>query len=371
MSTDPQPASRASRAIVIGFCAVLAAAWVVPGAPVDENRARTEFPAFSRAGLASASDFRVVDAALIDRLGLKGDVVGAVGSALLAANVSTSPQVFLGPQGDTFFAPDFSLACEQRPLIPDAVTRISAMRDTLQRRGIDFVYAIAPDRTSIERDSLGPLTGPLMRCSDAVRAELEAAAAQPGSPLLVGWDEVEAVPGDRYIEGDTHWSGHAAVVFSRLLVDRLGADGVAEPGVFDPADVHPDVTVDYVGGLYALLGVDRSVPVTLYTTVRDGVTVRYENEEHDGAVSQRWTSTGPGLIPGRTLILHDSFFYMEDSVLAPYFADLTSLPVTSLSTPGVLATLDGYDHVIVQQVQRTVPAFLDQIESADWITSGR
>ncbi len=134
MSTAPQPASRASRAIVIGFCAVLAAAWVVPGAPVDENRARTEFPAFSRAGLASASDFRVVDAALVDRLGLKGDVVGAVGSALLAANVSTSPQVFLGPQGDTFFAPDFSLACEQRPLIPDAVTRISALRDTLQRR---------------------------------------------------------------------------------------------------------------------------------------------------------------------------------------------------------------------------------------------
>jgi len=363
--------TRTSRAIVLAFAAVLAGVWLIPGVAVDENRAITDFPVLSSAGLASAEYFRTIDAALVDRLPLKGDVVSAVGATLVADNVSTSSQVFVGPSGETFLTDEFVVACTLRPVIPGTDARIRDLRDAFAARGIDFVYAIAPDKTSIERDAIGPLADPLMRCADATRDDLQAMADEPDSPMFVAWSELEALPGRRYIEGDTHWTGKTAAVFAGLLLDRLGADGVARPGIFERGDLHPQAVIDYVGGLYTLVGVDRSTPVTLFTTKREGVDVEYEAEVHDGAITDRWISTGPDLIEGRTLVLHDSFYDMADAVLAPYFADITALPLTSMTTPGTLATLDGYDHVIVVQVQRTVPVFLREIEAAEWITAGR
>lgn len=368
---DEQRPTRAARLIVVGFALLLASAWLVPGDAANENRALTAFPAVTAEGLESATFFRSVDAALVDRMGLKGDVVSAVGGTLLAANISNSDQVFLGPGGETFLTDDFVLACRQRTEIAAMEVRLDAVRDELAAHGIDFLYAVAPDRTSIDRAQIGPLADRLMRCADASRVDLQTMADRPGSPLFVAWDEISGIAGERYIPGDTHWNGKVSTVFAQLLLDRLAEDGVARPGIFDSSDLHPRGTTAYVGGLYGLMGVDRSATVTVFGTVRDGVETDYDEEEHDGVVTQHWTSTGPDLIEGRTLILQDSFFDLHAAVLAPYFADLTAVPMDSITNPGALAQLDGYDHVIVEQVQRSVPNNLLEIPKAGWITSGR
>jgi hypothetical protein len=363
---------KGSRAIVIAVSAALAGVWLIPGGAVDENRPVREFPDPSRAGLASASDFRAVDDALIDRLPAKGSVVSLVGDAVIDLGLSPTQTVFRGPAGDPFLSEDVTYACTTRPRIAimDVITR--DIDGYLGAYGIDFMWAVAPDKSAVERDAIGPLADLLMRCSDANRADLESFAETPGSPLLVAWDELIADPERTYLPGDSHWNSHGGAVFVELIMDRLGEEGLVRPGVFDPGALVRSRTYHPNGGLYLFMGGFRAEPTTLLASEREGIVTTYGVEwGQDGYLTQRWVSTGPDLVEGRTLLLHDSFAYYNAEILAPYFADLTSVHLASLGTPPALATVDGYDYVIIQQVQRAVPYFVDDLPAATWITAGR
>jgi hypothetical protein len=357
--------------IVIVVSLLLAGVWLIPGARVAENRGHHFFPDVSRAGLASSADFRAIDAALLDRLGVRGTVIDELAAGLVGAGLSPNAEVFRGPSGEPFVSTDFTYTCYSRPQV-EAVDTISRyLRAVLADRHIDVLYAVAPDKSSIERDALGPAADLIMTCADANRATLQGFADAADSPLLVGWDELAALPGSAYMFDDTHWTQQAAAVYAGLLIDRLGADGVAPPGLFDPADVVERGTVAYDNDVLGLMGVDAPESVARLVSERPGVVTTRDAEKHDGVTTRRWTSTGPDLIDGRTLVLHDSFFEVNREVLAPYFADLTALPLSSIGEPGTLASLDGYDHVIILQVQRFVPSFVGDIPTAAWITAGR
>jgi hypothetical protein len=115
------------------------------------------------------------------------------------------------------------------------------------------------------------------------------------------------------------------------------------------------------------MGADSTETITNFVVERPGVTTTLDE---DGGL-QHWvsTSTSAPLIGGRTLILRDSMFYTNGALLAPYFADLTT--IHSKDAAAVGATLEsGYDLVIIQQVQRTVPAFFDQVVDAPWLAKG-
>lgn len=361
--------NRGARILVIGISLALAAVWVIPGVTANENRAVREFPDPSRAGVLSAADFRAVDAALLDRLPAKGSVVAVLGAGLVGAGLSTTTGVFRGPGGEPFLGQDFVNSC--LPGRVDAADGLARdVRDALAQHGIRFVYAIAPDKSSIERDQLGPAADLLLTCSDAARVTLEAAAARPDSPLLVAWDELSADPRRLYLYGDSHWNPDGGALFAELLIDRLGEEGIATSGVFERDDLAVIKEIAPDGDLFFIMGAHVPQPTTLLYSAREGVEVRGESDFHDGVYTQRWVSTGPDLIPGRTLLLHDSYLAYNQDVLSPYFADLTALPLSSLNTPGALASLWGYDTVIVQQVQRSVPDYLDQIAAQNWIRVG-
>lgn len=361
------------RLVVSVVALALGAVWLVPGVALEENRAVRQFPDPSRAGLASGGDFRDVDAALVDRLGVKGTVVSLVGDAIVDAGLSPTDSVFRGPTGEPFLSNDVTGACLTRPRIAgmDAFSR--DVDSYFDYYGIDFLWAIAPDKSSVMRDAIGPAADLLMACADANRADLEADAAGAGSPLLVGWNELIADPERTYLWGDSHWNSHGGAVFAELVLDRLGADGIASPGVFDESALVRTKTYHPNGGLYLFMGAYRPEPTTLLVTQREGVvTTHTEEVGPDGRLTERWVSTGPDLIPGRTLVLHDSFWFYNDDVVAPYFADVTSVNTASLSSPSALAMIDGYDLVIIQQVQRQVPLYIDGIAAAGgWIAAGR
>lgn len=371
MDDQHTPRRRAARLVVIGFCLVLGGVWLIPGAAADENRALADFPAFSAADGASAAYFRGVDAALIDHLPVRGRVITAVGAGLVDAGFSTSRDVFISPSGEPYYTGDFTFSCLLRPQISLTDSRIRDLRGLFAAHHIDLLWAIPPDKTSAERERLGPLGSRLMRCADANRADLQAMADTPGSPLLVGWNEFSAAPGSHYLYGDSHWTSEGAALFAGLIIERLSRDGVARPGLWDAEAVTDVGSRDIEPDLFRLMGVTRSEPVSHLISKRDGIDIDFDTEDHDGLSTIRWQTTGPDVIPGRTLILHDSFFDLHEDVLAPYFADLTSVPLSTLATPGALAMLDGYDHVIVEQVQRFTPLHISEIADASWITAGR
>jgi hypothetical protein len=373
MDDDQKAAGRrASRAIVIAAAAALAAVWLVPGTAADENRPPRDFPRLSRPGLMSASDFRSIDGALVDRLPAKGGVVSVVSNAVIDLGLSPTHTVFRSPAGDPFLSEEVTFACVTRPQVA-AMDSISRDLETyLGSSGIDFLWAIAPDKTAIERDAIGPLADLLMTCADANRTDMESFAESTGSPLLVGWDELIADPELTYLPGDSHWNSHGAAVFAELIMDRLGDEGLARPEVFERSALLRSMTYHPNGGLFLFMGGFRAEPTTLLESQREDVVTMHESEVGpDGYLNRRWVSTGPDLVEGRTLLLHDSFFYYNDDVLAPYFADLTSVHLASIGTPAALATIDGYDHVIIQQVQRIVPLYVEAIPDAAWITAGR
>ncbi|MBX3193607.1 MAG: hypothetical protein R2717_03240 [Schumannella sp.] len=362
------------RALVIAASLALACVWLIPGSAANENRAVTAFPDLSRTGLATGRDFRDIDDALVDRLRVKGVVVSAIGDTLIDAGLSPTSRVFRGPSGEPFFSGELMGACLHRARMPGIDAYSRAVVSYFDYYGIDFLWAIAPDKSSVVREEIGPRADLLMACSDANRAQLEAAAAGPDSPLLVAWDELIAEPERVYFYGDLHWNPHGGAVFAELLLDRLGEEGIARPGVFDPSAIERTKLYNPVGGLFFFMGSDRPEPTTLLATRRDGVTTTYSVEAApNGQLTERWQSTGPGLIPGRTLVLHDSFWFYNKDVIAPYFADVTAVHLLSIGDPGALALIDGYDLVIVQQVQHAVPDYVDVIATSGgpWITAGR
>ena len=349
----------------------LASAWLVPSTQVNENRLLNQFAAPTADGISSGRYFRATDTALVDHLGAKSAAVSLVSSALLDLGFSPSVDVVRGVKGEPFYAADFRQACTQDIADTQFSTDLEAAKSAFAARGIYFLYAIVPDKSSVEHDLLGPLGPSLMTCADRSRTYLEALAGQSPS-LLTAWPELRAAHdgGKRvYLYGDTHWNYRGAAIFAELLLDKLAQDGQAPPGLFAPDDVVEDAEADHVDDLFTLMGQVRTERVTPLESRRPGVTTTEQSEKlADGSVVRRWISqsdTAP-LIGGRTLVVRDSMFEFDYGILAPYFSDLTAVPIASVTDPGDLARLGHYDRIIIQQVQRDVPGSFLNIAGADW-----
>jgi hypothetical protein len=355
------------RLLVLGVACLLGAAWLVPAGPLDENRTPAIVPPITLRSLASGSTFHAIDAALDDRIPAKSLVVSTLGGPLAALPLSPSPAVVRGDGGTLFFSGDFTGPCFNR--LHDLEELTQSLQEQLAQSGTRFLYAIPPDKSAVERDLLTGYSPGLFACSDRNQSAIEALADQPGSPFLVAWDEFAAHRDEGlYLTGDSHWNSAGASLFAGLVIDRLARDGAAPGVTFAPNELvgeHRDHTDD----LYRLMGVTRTESTLRLESVRAGVATTHETELVLGFSVQRWMSTSAeaSLVEGRTLILHDSFFAAEAPILAPYFADLTALPLDILDRPGALAAPDGYDLVLVMQVQRSVPTYIPAIAGQAWI----
>lgn len=356
-----------SRAIVAGFALLLGAAWLVPGPQLDENREEAAWPRPSRATVADATFFRDTDLAFAAHLALKGVVVRAVSGAVVGVGLSPSADVLRGGDGRAYYAGDFTAPCWTLPSISDSRDAIRGLNDRLNASGTTFVYAIVPDKSSIEPDRVGWLAERLTTCSEPSR-EFWAATAADEPMIFTTWDEFEAASaaGDElYRFTDSHWNYRGAALYSELLLEHLAELGAAPAGLEPATEVREAGEVELVGDLFRLMGAESAETITRLVVERPGVTTTMT--ETDGV--QHWvsTSTSAPLIGGRTLILRDSMFYTNGELLAPYFADLTTMH--SKDAAAGAATIEpGYDLVIIQQVQRSVPAYLEQVVDAPWLT---
>jgi hypothetical protein len=360
------------RLAAVALAAVLLAAWLIPGA-ANENRAPEQLVPLTPGSLASANIFRSADRVLVQHLGLKQASVFIVANALRAVGASPSPDVVLAADGEPFLADEFRQPCLFDLEALQTGETLADVRDEFAADGTYFLYAVVPDKSSIQRAALGPNADALMVCVDRNReylAELDDA----DSPLLTAWDEFSAAATSErlFLFGDSHWSTEGSALFSRLLIDRLERDGQAPDDLARLTTLVDGGQVEYPGNLYTLMGEPTLQPVTRLTTERVGVSTEYSAQTLDGGfVTERWvsTSSGASLISGRTLIIHDSAFGYNAAILAPYFADLTAVNLKTLSAPGYLVS-GHYDRVIVQQVQRTIPAFLSEIVGAAELWEG-
>jgi len=154
------------------------------------------------------------------------------------------------------------------------------------------------------------------------------------------------------------------------VVDRL------HPGLWDDAALVISSPTPRLGDLSHMLGLDRTEPVRLVTTSRPGVVVTETQDLKDifgkDTASFSAKSSGPYLIPRRTVLLYDSFFERTLKQLSPYFEQITFVHETFRERPETFELIAKSDIFIVALVERTVagtgwfydPDYQSKIEEA-------
>jgi len=172
-----------------------------------------------------------------------------------------------------------------------------------------------------------------------------------------------------YFRDDTHQNWHGRSVMAETIVNSL------QPGIWQPEYLHHGRTITYPGDLLQLAGI-TSLPLRqkeVLAVSRPGVTprrVHFEGEVYENfldvdadpygwqyPVRAEFETTGESdLIPGRTLILHDSCIgSIARPLLRPYFEDVEFIHYDDATPEMIDQSMKEYDAIVLEIVERNAP----------------
>jgi len=351
----PGPWRLLDRVVVLAFAVAL----VIPGillavhakAADVENRAPRPFPALSLAGLADATWPAGFDGFLTDRLWPRPYAIRLRGEAYWLSGGTGNPDVIRGVDDWLFVREELQPRCLQSPA--QQVAALQRAAAAFARRGIAFRFILVPDKHSVYPEKL-PADDPFPpSCVDTNRPALDAAIASLAGIAMDATAALQAAragPADIYYDGDTHWTPMGAAIAVQALAGSLGVWSADDLQVSGRQRRELDTS--------RLLGLRRVVRTPRLVIRPDVEQHRVDVPMPVGARNERTafriTSTGRAdLLPGRTLIVYDSFFGIDSSLVAPYFADSTWIHIADLrNQPELAGMLGSFDRVIVECVAR-------------------
>ena len=140
------------------------------------------------------------------------------------------------------------------------------------------------------------------------------------------------------------------------LADRL------EPGGWNPEAVHKVAEVDHEGDLTVLLGLPSTEPTDELETVLPATTLSRRTRplltatgaEYDEAAAVDFAIASEPVIPGHTLVMHDSYGWALTPMLAPYFETAAFISESDPAAGHMRADLETAELIIFEIVQRSV-----------------
>ncbi len=284
---------------------------------------------------------------------------------------SASPEVMRGAKNQLFFREDFTRSCRPWNTVAADMSSLSRIATLIADSGRDIVTMVAPNKSTVLSDSL-PKRFPERECWETYRDELWAAL---DTSTIPGWLDVRGLLVNRrsatnhplYLSGDSHWDSEGSLVAVHALIETLA------PGLFDDAEIVNTGMRTYTGDLAFLTGMPRPARTEVLEVQRDGVG-RVSGVEI-GNYETRWVNSAQSakLIPGRTVIVGDSFAVRALEQIVPYFEDLT-LVIPYAEDPSIVSTaIADADHVVILIVERNLsflmngtlgPAFVDNLTAA-------
>jgi hypothetical protein len=221
---------------------------------------------------------------------------------------------------------------------------------------------IAPDKSSIYPDRFRAGRPPA-GCTARNRAPIRAALAERPGVTFDAWQLLEDARASApegpplYFMQDTHWTAAGAAVAVRALIDTFDAS------LWDPARVIPGDTFAATMDLAAIIGLDATEPgqrILARPQMTASRTALPVPEGVDPASVFEVRSSGPErVVPGRTLVIYDSFFdgddrpYVANDMVAPFFADTVWIRIdVLLAHPELGQGLGPFDTVILERVER-------------------
>lgn len=317
----------------------------------NQNRPPTPLPAISVSGVLDRDLTPRLDAYLEDALIIAPGAVAATALGDLAFGDSPSDKVTLGANNWLYYTFSLSRPC----LSPDDV---GAFADTIARAeravaltGRTLIVAVAPDKATIVPEFLPqPAT-----CVEEVADSLE--ALDSPQALITIWEDMRKARADErpiYFRLDTHWTSAGAAVMGEAIIDALTRDGWNKDAVRKLA------TVDHEGDLTVILGLPGTEPTDeLEVVLPDTVLTReirklqtVDGVEVDSVVAVDFSIAGEPIVPGHTLVMHDSYGWALTPMIAPYFETAAIIAETD-PEPGYMShELNTAEIIIHVSVQR-------------------
>lgn len=324
-----------------------------------ENREPMPVPVVSARGLVDASFYTALTAAYTDRVPFRDKAITA--DAWIDVEVfgdSPTDRVGIGSDGWLFLADTYAPMCAE----VDVAQTVDVMRQltsVLAAAGKQVVFVIAPDKGGIYPDKLGSLE-PSFDCADDRRERLRSEISQePPQGWVDGWkiaEDLRAAHPDEliYYPHDTHWTTFTATEVSEAIVDGIDDE------IWDDESIRLVEVRPYNGDLANLMGLPRTVDVARYEVNRKNVTLdRTQSGQRKITKYVARTEKRAPVLPGRALVIHDSFGNPLQRPLANYFKRTWfvhwRLLKQGIVSPDELARIvEDSDYVIIEIVERFV-----------------
>jgi alginate O-acetyltransferase complex protein AlgJ len=240
--------------------------------PGAENRELAPFPRVDGSRQSIAGFAANLSRWFDDHFGFRSVLVRWYGeSRLFVLGVSPSAAVVKADDGWFFYGEDDAIEdyAQVAPMTPDALANWRAAvldaRDWLRRRGVEYVFTIAPDKHTIYGDQM-PAT--VARVGDVSRADqLFTTLQDTGLAVDLRPSLFEAKSRERvYQHTDTHWNDRGALVAYQRIIAAVRARVPATPPPWTREDFEPvDRVVEGfdLAGMMGLKRVLREVDLTL------------------------------------------------------------------------------------------------------------
>jgi len=284
---------------------------------------------------------------------------------------SATPQVISGKDGFLFLSEAFDEACAPPLSAGDTAAHLAYLASIIEDSGRRVLTMVAPDKSSVHPE-LVPTDFVKRTCaaraSDELWSALDAAAIPGFVDLRAPLREETARTGHPlYLRTDSHWDEEGA----RIAV-RDGVDFFA-PGLFDENEVPYVGQKAYIGDLTLLRADPTADAEPDFRTTRPGITaVSDETLDDLGAqIDHHFVNDGPRdrLIQGKTLMFIDSYGSVAQSMLVPYFADLTVIDINTFEQGRFTGLINTADQVWIMSVERsTAPRMANEIGSTPFLT---
>lgn len=297
-------------------------------------------------------------------VGVAGIGAGAGGDADIGANEVQYPQVVEGRDGWLFYGSDVSASCNAAMPMSEIVDNLQRLADAAAASGRRLVITIAPDKSSAHPELL-PDTFAGKACMEQRRTEFwSSISALEGVQVLDPRQALATFESETgrsvWRRNDTHWGPTGAAIFSKSVAETLDA----RLGEASSLITGPDAELP--GDLSQMLGDLKYDAVPTAGISRDGVVLHLDGKviSQDDVpdlayqpITVTATSSGAPLLPGRTLLLGDSFFAASRLQFPVYYSSLTYVHNMTAEIPGaadsVADLLSDSDTLIFEMVERS------------------
>lgn len=289
-----------------------------------------------------------VGAAVTDRLA--GQALGARALGAFDFRVTDrapTDRVLVGA-GDTLYVrSSMAVPCLGARPVTSERSSLRALEAATRRADQRLVVLVVPDKAASLPEDLPAEFLDKGRCLHDRAAAAEAMMAEELGPDAVAVLDDLSTAGT-YFDEDTHWSPTGRLVGQQRLVEAL-APGMWSDDAF--------VTVPGSRGLdlRGMMGMPKKIDTEDHELAFARSTEMRDLElgtDIPVVVTHSEAAPGRELVPGRTLVVHDSFVNGWREDFMGLFTDATFVHWTSLDAPGIEEVLAGHDTVVVETVGR-------------------